>query len=170
MNSSLDDTDCNLTWTDPMHEILEGIRALTFRTAIAASNSTTTSQTTTARIQREENRYQSSYAFLILALIMPLSSVAFIAALLVGWRDLGRTVSLSPIETAKAFDAPILAQAGSNAFVDELVKELGERNLKYGESLVGEKSDTVSEEENEWRLIMGDPETVIRPEAGRIYL
>jgi hypothetical protein len=54
-----------------------------------------------------------------------------------GWWHLGRSISLDSIETAKAFDAPILggAAALSNADIDVLVKVVRKRRIVYGEIL-----------------------------------
>jgi hypothetical protein len=54
-----------------------------------------------------------------------------------GWWRLGRDVNLDPIETARAFDAPVLggATALSNADVHMLVKNIGRRRIVYGETL-----------------------------------
>ena len=41
-------------------------------------------------------------------------------------------MTLSPLETAKAFNAPILASEDSNAEINELVQRAGERPVKYG--------------------------------------
>jgi hypothetical protein len=51
-------------------------------------------------------------------------------SLLRGWWELGRTVSLSPLETAKAFAAPILEYGGSHEAVGVL-KEVGATQMHY---------------------------------------
>jgi hypothetical protein len=45
---------------------------------------------------------------------------------------LGREVSLSPVEVAKAFAAPALQEASSNAEVEQLVKEIRGQRVRYG--------------------------------------
>ena len=44
---------------------------------------------------------------------------------------MGREVSLSPVETARAFEAPLLGDVGSNAGPEEMAKIASER-LRYG--------------------------------------
>ncbi|KAF2213387.1 hypothetical protein CERZMDRAFT_96230 [Cercospora zeae-maydis SCOH1-5] len=44
----------------------------------------------------------------------------------------GREISMSPIEMAKAFNAPLLADEDSNASVQELVKSAGTKPVQYG--------------------------------------
>ena len=48
---------------------------------------------------------------------------------------LGRDVSMSPLEVAKAFNAPLLAAEHSNAEVEELVKSVGARRVRYQQVL-----------------------------------
>ena len=53
-----------------------------------------------------------------------------------GWWELGRPVSFSPVEIAKAFVAPSLETTGegmsSNASASTVVKHHGDKNLAYG--------------------------------------
>ena len=54
-------------------------------------------------------------------------------ALFYGWWELGRAVSLSPIEIAKVFDAPLLNGKGTSAEIGELLNEIGPVRVRYGE-------------------------------------
>ena len=47
-----------------------------------------------------------------------------------GWWELGHDVSFNPIETAKAFDAPLLSSLGSNAPLGDLMRTLGIRCVR----------------------------------------
>jgi hypothetical protein len=49
-----------------------------------------------------------------------------------GYWELGRRFSMSPVETAKAFNAPLLRNDDSNASIKNLVEELGHLKVKYG--------------------------------------
>jgi hypothetical protein len=57
--------------------------------------------------------------------------VGFLAALslLWGWWELGRTVSLSPLETANAFAAPMLEYGRSHEVVG-ILKEVGATQVR----------------------------------------
>lgn len=48
-----------------------------------------------------------------------------------GWWRLGRPVSMSPLEIARAFDAPILRQVHPNATGDDLKKALGRERVRF---------------------------------------
>lgn len=45
---------------------------------------------------------------------------------------MGRNMTMSPLEVAKAFNAPLLAAQDSNAEVKELVEKIGSRTVQYG--------------------------------------
>jgi hypothetical protein len=45
------------------------------------------------------------------------------------WWRLGRDVSMSPLEIARAFDAPLLQTADPNATGDDIKKDLGARSI-----------------------------------------
>jgi 2-phosphoglycerate kinase len=55
------------------------------------------------------------------------------------WR-IGRKTTLSPLETAKAFGAPLLADYNSNETVDELVRKVEKQTVQYGASQLDDGS------------------------------
>jgi hypothetical protein len=48
------------------------------------------------------------------------------------WWQLGRDVSLNPLEVATAFSAPLLAGADTNADWAQLAKAVGAKRVRYG--------------------------------------
>jgi hypothetical protein len=58
-----------------------------------------------------------------------------------GWWNLGRATTLSPLETAKAFGAPLLAKWNSNDTVENLVHNVKHQIVKYGATLGDELGD-----------------------------
>jgi hypothetical protein len=48
-----------------------------------------------------------------------------------GWWLLGRLVSLSPLEIAKAFDAPMLRGIDANGTSSELARAIGDARVRY---------------------------------------
>lgn len=58
--------------------------------------------------------YVSDFRFLFIALAFPVFGVIAVAVMMLGWRELGRRISLSPAGIKKAFGAPVLEDAGSN--------------------------------------------------------
>jgi hypothetical protein len=75
--------------------------------------------------------YQSQYVYLSIAVTITLCATFCVLALS-GWWNLGREVSLSPIEIAKAFAAPSLQSTNSNCDMKSILKDIGEEKLRYG--------------------------------------
>lgn len=70
-----------------------------------------------------------------------------------GFWQLGRKVTLGPIEVAGAFQAPVMDHptVASNGEVDQFVKDIGQRQVRYGQV------------EGQQRLGVAQPSEVIRP-------
>lgn len=102
-----------------------------FRTAVATANSSDT-QSVVAQASGSHTVYKTSYVFLALATLA--SGLAILSVLLTfnGFWRLGRKVSMSPLETAKAFDAPIMKEADSSAPAKALLNQVGGKPVKYG--------------------------------------
>jgi hypothetical protein len=144
----------NLTWADPTNDILTAFNEIMFRTAIQAAvnttstynlqspnggaNKTFSSATTVNGTQiLSRNVFLTRFTYLIAAAVVMTVAILAVVPTFYGWWQLGRAVSLNPIETAKAFDAPILggSAALSNAEVYTLVKNIEKRGIVYGEIL-----------------------------------
>lgn len=87
-----------------------------------------------------------------------------------GWWRLGRAVSLSPIETAKAFGAPGLNTADSNADAQAILKDIGNRGTRYG-VMTTAMPERMSGYARERRfLVVGEPERVRSPQVGETFV
>ena len=154
-------TNCTLAFQDPSQDMIQAVRDMMFRTAIAAANgsesqSIIAQQTSTAPI------YKSSYLYLGLATLF--TALAWLATLLIyiSWWHMGRRTTMSPIEIAKAFNAPVLENKDSNATVDDLLEEIGDRTIRYGATAVaGNQLD---------RLAMGDPRSIRTPRNDQRFI
>lgn len=122
---------CGLTFIDPLPNFLQSTRELMFRTAVSSAND---SNVQVVQAQASGTHFTYRTEFLFLALGNLFSMLAFCAVLVVfdGFWDLGRVVSMSPIETAKAFNAPMLRHGDSNAPAGDLLKQVGSQPVKYG--------------------------------------
>jgi hypothetical protein len=65
--------------------------------------------------------------------------------LYVGWWQLGRRVSLNPLETAAAMGAPLLADINSNAGRSRIVEAVGKRRVRYGSVKMTQAPDDIPE-------------------------
>jgi hypothetical protein len=163
-------TSCSLYYQDPVDDLLQSARELMFRTAVAAANSSSTQyiqahQTSTRPI------YESHYAFLAVATIVTGIAIACVSLTFHGYWQLGREFSMSPLEIATAFNAPILRGAGSNADAKTLLDEVGDRPVKYGAVGTNETSGIVREQYGtdvlpNTRLQMADPQFTRTPQEG----
>ncbi|KAL9095224.1 MAG: hypothetical protein Q9165_002480 [Trypethelium subeluteriae] len=73
-----------------------------------------------------------NWNFLAAALAVMVLNIIGALTALSGWRMIGREVSMSPLELAKAFDPEILHEAGSNMTAEEIVEVTGSRRVRYG--------------------------------------
>ncbi|KAB2573286.1 Ankyrin repeat domain-containing protein 50 [Lasiodiplodia theobromae] len=105
--------NCSITYSNPMPDIRSTLRELIFRASIGLSNSSTL-QTTPGTEEVGRVVYQLNPYYLLASLCVMLTNVVAVLPLYFGWWHLGRVVSMSPLETAKAFRSPLMADAGSN--------------------------------------------------------
>ena len=172
----------DVTWTDPMEDILSMLRELTFRLAVTSSsngfllpslNAThfveptahdslifspdlstsnrTVQQRAPASMTYVEPAYEIRPEWLAGSFVLIVLACLAILATYWGWWHLGRPVSLSPLEIAKAFDAPIMHAADPNATADELVEAVGDVRVRYGSAQVLPSQE--AGETYEWSLI-----------------
>ncbi|KAK4215176.1 hypothetical protein QBC37DRAFT_419778 [Rhypophila decipiens] len=143
-----DSFDCVETWQDPTEYVLSAAREIIFRASVAAVPQTQnqsqgqeqeqeqTASPAPAEVVRIRtiSIYTVNYAFAIAAVAVTLLTSLSILPLFAGFWRLGRSVSLSPVEIARAFGfGPLTSAAPANADSDALLKEVGEMSIRYGE-------------------------------------
>ncbi len=152
--------ECDAVWQDPTEDIFNGIREIMFCSAINASASTS-SQLAPATRAYSQTVYESHMAWYCAALAAMLLNLLCLLALFLGYWKLGRWTSLSPVETAKAFEAPLLVGCSGNAAVGGMLKNVGATRMVYGEhmgdSVVGSA------------LRIGDPSVTTLPRKKMAY-
>lgn len=162
---------CASNWTDPTSHILSALNEIAFRVSMKAAAFPFRNTTAPAPPQllimqevRTINVFRSVYKFLAASTVLTVVCVVLVLPTFMGWWELGRRVTLNPIELAKSFDAPLLSGPGSNAPLRELVQTMGMRNVRYGE-VDGYGSGQVSRRV----LKFGDPGELVRPTPGTLY-
>ena len=154
-------SSCGLFYENPVPDLLKSARELMFRTALAAANISTiqyvpSTQRSTRLI------YESHYLFLGIATAISVIAVLAVSCTFHGYWRLGRTVSMSPLETARAFAAPLLKEGDSNGNAKEMLKEHGAMLVKYGAiASAAEYGRSTS-----MRLEVADPQSVRVPQKG----
>jgi hypothetical protein len=119
-----------MTWSDPTAPILETIRELAFRTALSFSDSSS-QQTIHGSQRRTTTRYAASKHFLTASLAITFASTAAVMFLFYGFWCLGRPVTMSPLETANAFQAPAMYAAERFKNAHDLAYHLQDVVVKY---------------------------------------
>ncbi|RFU81060.1 hypothetical protein TARUN_1153 [Trichoderma arundinaceum] len=133
--------NCTMTWTDPREDMINNIRELMFRSALAVANSTGDPikyRPTAALVKRIGIVYTTHWKFYGIAVGCMFVQVLIVIFLIWGWQRLGREVSLDPFEIAKAMGAPLLNHGSSNSSADQILDLLGSRRVRYGELVDGD--------------------------------
>ncbi|CAI9627555.1 unnamed protein product [Alternaria burnsii] len=164
------------TVQDPMDQMLDALREITFRTAVEAGKDTSTHNVTNAVQSVEYRGYQlrSIYItdpkYMIAAAILSVLSIIAVGATFYGWWKLGRPFSMGPLELASAFEAPLLKAAGKNAVSDDNTYRgtAREPRVQFGEKVVDDNGQFLSGTANR-RLVLGLATDVQRPRKGMMY-
>ena len=106
-------------------------------------------------------KYKTKWAFFWGAAAIQIVCVLFVGMTFWGYWRLGRTVSFSPLEIAKAFDAPAFLAMPSNTQGQHIAKHIGSEEVKYGAIVIEGGEDEITEVKR--RLLFGDPGKVYRP-------
>ncbi|RDL40421.1 uncharacterized protein BP5553_00400 [Venustampulla echinocandica] len=162
---------CGSNWTDPTSYILSSLNMMAFRISLPAAGfpfRNTSSPPAPQFLVMEQasnfNVHRSDYRFLIASTLLTTVFVVLITPMFIGWWELGRDVTLNPMETAKAFDAPLLRGPGSNAPLPELLKSMATRRVRFGEVESYAAGPMVSRQ-----LKLADPVEVTTPRSGVAY-
>jgi len=156
---------CIVSWADPTADMMATARELAFRVALRSANpaNVTNMQPFVGGTQQQNVLiYGSNFMDLGIALLFTLLGVVCVLPTFFGWWKLGRKVSMSPLEIAKAFDAARLEDVDSNAETRRLLKEAGTRSVRYGAV-----SSTLPAEMD--RLMMDEPNEVNVPSSGAVF-
>lgn len=131
---------CATYFRDPLEEMLAAARELMFRTVVAvgtdarlnAGEASTSRQNVTVTQLRQVAVYETNYYFLGGAIANIVAALLPSLYLYWGYGRLGRNVSLSPIEIAKAFNADVLRGVDSNATAKQIVAHTEGTLVRYG--------------------------------------
>jgi len=123
---------CGLKWSSPTEYVLSSMHDFMFRAALRVGNGNDSEvQTFTARRTNSTPIFHSDRRYLAAALVAMLLALLTVLFLLWGWWDLGRPVSLSPLETAKAFGVPMMQCAGQDSTVEGILKDNRKTRVRY---------------------------------------
>ncbi|KAI4929021.1 hypothetical protein J4E85_005644 [Alternaria conjuncta] len=132
---------------DPTIELLRKLNTLSFVTALYIKGAPTTdrdkrkalgmtSQNITTSITGIVEEYLTSSAYVYGALAATFITVILVLPVYWGFWQLGRKVTLGPLEISQAFGAPIIAPDKMKAYhgdFDQVLEDVGDRRVQYGQ-------------------------------------
>jgi hypothetical protein len=156
-------------------------------TSLPAKTRLSKTQTVVLDEARVVSVFRVNYRYALGASCVVLLASIATAPLLSGWRHAGRQFTVSPLEVAKAFDAPLLAAVPSGALVGTVIRDMGDVQVRYGEvparddlqmhpetevgksvgMFVGQSAEGEGERR---RLVIGRAHEVVPAEAGVQYM
>ncbi|KAK6007361.1 hypothetical protein QM012_004175 [Aureobasidium pullulans] len=152
-------TGCDYQYRDPLDYTILQINSLMFVLAVDPwnvnnNNNWTLTDNFKATQYGSSIHYVTDRRYMWAALATMLVCVLCVLPSYWGYWQLGRDVTLGPFEIANAFRAPVLDHpAVANAGVKDLIREVGQREVKYGAMVHNDASG---------RLAIAEPEAVRR--------
>ncbi|ORY15701.1 hypothetical protein BCR34DRAFT_598219 [Clohesyomyces aquaticus] len=132
--------NCPLLWNSPRDYLLQTFLDFSFRSAYIAASDTSDSSTLqeyTAVFRETQLWYSTDYGWLAATTLVMVIGMAAAMVLIWGWWELDRYVSMSPLETGRAFGATILLSAGQEKESKGIIDEIGNERVAHdGEELV----------------------------------
>lgn len=154
---------------DPAIELLRKMNTLSFTAALYVNRAPTMNrkdreaanlahQSFEASITGIVEQYKTSFGYVGGALAATLITVLFVLPVYWGFWELGRKVTLGPLEISHAFNAPIIAPdktKNHHGDFDEVLNDVGKRRVQYGQ-IVGAPPGTMG---------LAEPHKVATPDA-----
>jgi len=140
----IENLNCQFLWFDSMDTIWYAFADVLFRVSLYAGSNADNPQTETfpAIQTRDTLTYQSNHIFLVVGSLALLVAISAVFWTLHGWWDLGRDVSLSPLEIAQAFGAEMLNFSNAPIDVMALYCQAGHKRIRYGQVQVADAEGT----------------------------
>lgn len=173
-------TACAPSWNDPRSDIMAALNELAFRTGVYAAThydeaflrprvddnlpiyyNISGMQRTPINVFRADMNYFAGAA------AVELLTILIILFTFYGFWRLGRSVTLSPLEIAKAFDSPLLLDADSNYNGRDIARFEGTRTIQYGALNASPATGSLESSSGEDKLVMAERGKVRQP-TGRM--
>jgi hypothetical protein len=130
---------------DPTDYMINQMRQIAFRASVHAAKENATASNATQTVQYNgtsaETIYVTNFTLIAAAALLNLLAVIAILPTYRGWWKLGRQFSLSPLEIARAFNAPLLRGTEPNATWEQISERVGDHKVQYGEVIQDVKTD-----------------------------
>jgi hypothetical protein len=143
-----DNQNCS-SYVDPRADVLDAGLSLT--------------STITGEKTGDHSIYWTEYGFFVGAAVVEVFCLAVIAPIYWGWWTLGRAVSFSPLELAKAFDSPELRECNSNSTGRDIARVMGEWRVRYGAAPAGLEGKSE-------KLMISHADSTVKPAQGGYFV
>jgi hypothetical protein len=129
---------CNYEyWLGTDSSVIAAINELAFELTTSPTPDGTQQNVTTVQ-QAYGIHYKTNFGFMAGAVVSMVLCVILVLPSYWKFWELGRPVSLAPVEIANAFRAPVLdSSKASNAMVGDLLREVGDRRVMFGQMSAG---------------------------------
>ena len=132
----------DLSFVDPTSDIISDLNELMFRGGLMAANWTNLTTHMDEGLSPRQNveanstltipTFRSDFRWYLGATAVEVLAIVFMLPMFWGSWRLGREMSLSPLEIALAFNAPLLNSVNSGAGARGVVRDLGTMELQFG--------------------------------------
>ena len=139
---------CALTFSDPTNRILQSMTEILFRAGFAAAQLPPHEHQLANMTHHQDTIvFKSQYVYYnISAAIIGFACLVVTYTFYDFWL-LGRKATLSPIETARAFDPTLFDGSNSNADIYQLLNAIGTKRVRYG---YVSSADTLESGDQSW--------------------
>jgi hypothetical protein len=120
----------NWKWSSPAEYLLKASVEFMFLSALDAGSKSKATQVFDVMRTQQWLVFRTDYSYLAGALVAVSVPLVGVISLLWGWWELGRSVSLSPLETAKAFRAPLIDGVGESD-ASGILGKIGDTRVIY---------------------------------------
>lgn len=169
-----------LQFKDPTSQILAKYNELMFRGAILASaqkgasqridQGLSVNQELSAIETAREPIFHVDLRWFAGAAIFELVTVLLVLIQFYGWWKFQKSISLSPLDLALAFDSPLLSDINSAVGATGVVKHAGGMKIRFGHvQASGESEGWKAGGQSPGRLGVGHSENVVRPRKGERF-
>jgi hypothetical protein len=124
---------CQIGYTDPTEDIIAAFSDVLFRAAYYYSTNDSARSFPVSHAQ-PILVYRSVYSYLSAATALVFLAIVIASSTLWGWWELGRKVSLSPLETGKALGPQVLDNVNTPEDAEGIVRYAGARKVRFGET------------------------------------
>ncbi|KAF7185182.1 hypothetical protein HII31_13457 [Pseudocercospora fuligena] len=173
---SLDGYKCERSWSDPTQDIISDFNSILVRSGIAVASSSNTrsridpglsiNQTVTGQETRWLNVFRTDLRWFAGAAVFEILAIVAIIPVYFGWWKLGVRVTMSPLEIAKAFEAPLLNNVNSAAGSRGIVNDMGDVKIAFGTAEAKVVDERLGKEFTTSRLVIAEADQVVRPRRG----